>query len=42
MNYFSLMLRKRLKKDEEGEGDDGEELKLKKGMTKSSGNYFIL
>ncbi|KAK9500806.1 hypothetical protein O3M35_002000 [Rhynocoris fuscipes] len=31
MNYFSLMLRKRLKNDEEGEGEEGEENKTKKG-----------
>ncbi|XP_014270505.1 general transcription factor IIF subunit 1 [Halyomorpha halys] len=36
MNYFSLMLRKRLKKDEEGDGEEGEELNLKKGKRKSN------
>ncbi|XP_073973963.1 transcription factor IIFalpha [Rhodnius prolixus] len=31
MNYFSLMLRKRLKNDEDGDGEEGEENKTKKG-----------
>lgn len=37
MNYFSLMLRKRLKKDEDLEGEEEGEVKQKKGGRKSKG-----
>lgn len=36
MNYFSLMLRKRLKKDEDIDGEEDEEIKPKKGGRKSN------
>lgn len=42
MNYFSLMLRKRLKGEDDIELDEGEEGKAKKGGSKKTkGKYFI-
>lgn len=38
MNYFSLMLRKRLKNEDDGEGEEIDEGKPKKGK-KSSGKF---
>lgn len=41
MNYFTLMLRKRLKGEDDTELDDGEEGKTKKGGSKKSKGKYL-
>ncbi|KAL1117339.1 hypothetical protein AAG570_004665 [Ranatra chinensis] len=41
MNFFSLMMKKRLKNEEDGEGDDGDEGSTKKGGKKNAKDFKI-